>query len=200
MAGRFALIETVLRAEDDAQLLRKVALGDVEALREVYARCSSRAFAVILRLLRSHSDSEDVLQETFLQLWRNARSFDPSRGGMEAWVVTVARTRAIDRLRQRAVVDRTVEGASQEDQREPPVSPFDALRQRQNEGRVAEAMAGLTPDQRTVIQLAYFEGLSQSEISERTGTPLGTVKTRTRLALEKLGEQLGESENEEDRE
>ncbi len=163
-------------------------------MREVYARCSSRAFAVTLRLLPSRADAEEVLQETFLDVWRRAREFDPARGGLETWVTTIARTRAIDRLRSMGTATRVAEGATHEP---PPVSatppaPDEASALGQNRKRVLAALKQLPAEQREVVELAYFEGLSQREIAERTGDPLGTVKTRARLALEKLGDLLRE--------
>ncbi|RYZ35820.1 MAG: sigma-70 family RNA polymerase sigma factor [Myxococcaceae bacterium] len=178
----------------DRDLLRQVALGGAEAMRAVYARCSARAFAIAVRLLPTRADAEEVLQETFLDVWRRAREFDPARGGLETWVTTIARTRAIDRLRSLGTVSRMVEGASQQP---PPVSasppsPDATASTKQEQARVHEALKQLPPEQREVVMLAYFEGLSQSEISERTGHPLGTVKTRARLALEKLAVLLEE--------
>src|SRR5215217_1859801 len=110
------------RASDpaaDRALLQQVALGSGVAMRQVYARCAPRAFAVMLRLLPSRADAEEVLQETFLEVWRRAREFDPERGGLESWVATIARTRAIDRLRSMASGARLLTGAAQEP---PPVS------------------------------------------------------------------------------
>lgn len=172
----------------DRDLLRQVALGGAAAMREVYARCSARAFAIAVRLLPTRADAEEILQETFLEVWRRAREFDPERGGLETWVTTIARTRAIDRLRSLGTVSRMVEGARQQP---PPVSatppsPDESAAQSQDEQRVRVAMAQLPPEQREVVLLAYFDGLSQSEIARKTGQPLGTVKTRARLALEKL--------------
>ncbi|RKH12211.1 sigma-70 family RNA polymerase sigma factor [Corallococcus sp. CA053C] len=172
----------------DRDLLRQVALGSADAMRDVYARCSARAFAIAVRLLPTRADAEEVLQEIFLDVWRRAREFDPARGGLETWVTTIARTRSIDRLRSLGTVSRMVEGVSQE---APPVSatplaPDVSVAARQDQARVRAALAQLPPEQREVVLLAYFEGLSQSEIAEKTGHPLGTVKTRARLALEKL--------------
>lgn len=178
----------------DRALLQQVALGSGAAMREVYARCGARAFAVTLRLLPSRADAEEVLQEAFLDVWRRAREFDPERGGLETWVTTIARTRAIDRLRSMGTASRVVEGATHQP---PPVSatppaPDEASALRQNRQRVLAALKQLPAEQREVVELAYFEGLSQREIAERTGDPLGTVKTRARLALEKLGDLLQE--------
>jgi RNA polymerase sigma-70 factor, ECF subfamily len=172
----------------DRDLLRQVALGSAEAMRQVYARCSARAFAIAVRLLPSRAEAEEVLQETFLEVWRRAREFDPERGGLETWVMTIARTRTIDRLRSLGTVSRMVEGMAQQP---PPVSatppaPDDTASAKQDQQRVRGALARLPPEQREVVLLAYFDGLSQSEIAQKTGQPLGTVKTRARLALEKL--------------
>jgi RNA polymerase sigma-70 factor, ECF subfamily len=176
--------------------MQQVALGNSAAMRTVYARCSGRAWAVALRVLGSRADAEEVLQEAFLEVWRRAREFDPSRGGVEAWVTTIARTRSIDRKRALGTVARIAEDVATQP---PPVSatpvdPGEAASLGQDKARVAAAMRELPPEQRMVVELAYFEGLSQREIAERTGDPLGTVKTRARLALEKLATLLGGSE------
>ncbi|MCE9671164.1 sigma-70 family RNA polymerase sigma factor [Myxococcus stipitatus] len=185
------------RASDpaaDKSLLQQVALGSGAAMREVYARCGARAFAVTLRLLPSRADAEEVLQEAFLEVWRRARDFDPARGGLEAWVATIARTRAIDRLRAQGTVARLAVGAAQQPPpaSATPVAPDEAAALGEDRVRVRAALLRLPPEQREVVELAYFEGLSQREISERTGDPLGTVKTRARLGLEKLADLLGE--------
>ncbi|WP_163869788.1 sigma-70 family RNA polymerase sigma factor [Myxococcus eversor] len=179
------------RASDpaaDRALLQQVALGSGVAMRQVYARCAARAFAVMLRLLPSRADAEEVLQEAFLEVWRRARDFDPDRGGLETWVSTIARTRAIDRLRSMGTAARVAEGAAHHPPPESatPPAPDEATSHGQDRVRVRRAMMTLPPEQREVVELAYFEGLSQREIAARTGDPLGTVKTRARLALEKL--------------
>ncbi|AKF81765.1 RNA polymerase sigma factor [Myxococcus fulvus 124B02] len=187
---------TAQRASDpaaDRALLQQVALGNASAMRDVYSRCASRAFAACLRLLPSRADAEEVLQEAFLEVWRRARDFDPERGGLETWVTTIARTRAIDRLRSLGTAARVAEGVVHHPPptSATPLAPDDALGVGQDRVRVRAAMRTLPPEQREVVELAYFEGLSQREISERTGHPLGTVKTRARLALEKLADVLG---------
>jgi RNA polymerase sigma-70 factor (ECF subfamily) len=172
--------------------MQQVALGSSAAMRTVYARCAGRAWAVALRVLGSRADAEEVLQEAFLEVWRRAREFDPSRGGVEAWVTTIARTRSIDRKRALGTVARIAEDVALQP---PPVSatpvdPGEAAALGQDKARVTAALRELPPEQRVVVELAYFEGLSQREIAERTGDPLGTVKTRARLALEKLASLL----------
>jgi RNA polymerase sigma-70 factor, ECF subfamily len=171
-----------------------VALGSSEAMRTLYARCAGRAWAVTLRILGSRPDAEEVLQETLLEVWRRAREFDPSRGGVETWVVTIARTRAIDRKRAMGTVARISEDVASQPppMNAPSVDPSEAAALRQDQARVAAALRELPPEQRVVVELAYFEGLSQREIADRTGDPLGTVKTRARLALEKLAALLQE--------
>jgi RNA polymerase sigma-70 factor (ECF subfamily) len=188
MAPKDSAAEQASDLSADRDLLRQVALGGAAAMRGVYARCAARAFAIAVRLLPTRADAEEVLQETFLEVWRRAREFDPERGGMETWVTTIARTRAIDRLRSLGTVSRMVEGVSQQ---QPPVSatppsPDAAASAAQDQARVRAALEQLPPEQREVVLLAYFDGLSQSEIARKTGQPLGTVKTRARLALEKL--------------
>ena len=141
---------------------------------------------VALRVLRERSDAEEVLQETFIEVWRRAREYTPSRGTVEAWLLTIARTRAIDRLRSRAARGRMAEAKSAQPQESGPSLPDALSAAAQDAHRVQAALAALPVEQRTALELAYWEGLSQTEIAERTGQPLGTVKTRVRLALLKL--------------
>jgi RNA polymerase sigma-70 factor (ECF subfamily) len=146
---------------------------------------------VALRVLRERSEAEEVLQETFLEVWRRAREYAPSRGTVEAWLLTITRTRAIDRLRSRAARGRMAEAKGAEPQESGPSLP-DALSSAAQEAkRVSTALKSLPLEQRRALELAYWEGLSQTEIAERTGQPLGTVKTRVRLALLKLAALLG---------
>jgi RNA polymerase sigma-70 factor (ECF subfamily) len=180
----------------DRELLSRVAHGDVAALRTLYDEHAPRAMAIALRILRSAQEAEDIVQETFLELWRRARQFDAARGGAVAWVVTIARSRAIDRLRATGTADRAVAGAAAGEGLTP--APFPAphaeAERRRDELRVASALSALPEEQRQTIELAYFEGLSQSEIAERTGSPLGTVKMRVKLAIAKLSRLLKEDE------
>lgn len=179
----------------DRELLARVARGDVTALRSIYEQHASRAITIAYRILRNREEAEDVVQETFLEVWRRSAQFDPGRGGAVAWVVTIARSRAIDRLRARNIAGRTIASAADETVGLLPVSPpspaVEAQRKR-DERRVAAALSTLPPAQRRTIELAYFEGLSQSEIAVRTASPLGTVKMRVKLAMAKLAELLGD--------
>jgi len=165
-------------------------LGELRAL---YDACSGRVMAVALHLLRDRAEAEDVVQETFLELWRRAASFDASRGNRETFVVLVARSRSLDRLRARRSALRAAE-RSAADQPPPSPAPAEVAERSERGSRVRRALAALPEPQRVAIELAYFAGLSQTEIAARLGEPLGTVKTRLRLALEKLAAQLEGSE------
>jgi RNA polymerase sigma-70 factor (ECF subfamily) len=172
----------------DRALLARVVAGDVAALRLVYDEHAPRAMAIARRILRNVEEAEDIVQETFLELWRRAPQFDGRRGGLCAWVVTIARSRAIDRLRSATTAGRAVDeaGATPEVHPTTPPSPVAETERRLTESKVADALAALPPEQRRTIQLAYFDGLSQTEIAAKTGSPLGTVKMRVKLAVGKL--------------
>jgi RNA polymerase sigma-70 factor (ECF subfamily) len=177
------------RDTSDAELLRAVARGDEAALAPLYDRYASILLGLLLRILRSRPEAEDVLQEVFLQVWRRAKDFDESRGRAFTWLVTLARSRAIDRLRALDSRDRTATAAAAEPSEQIGDASADALRAEQGE-IVRGALAQLSEDQRTTLLLAYEEGLTQTEIAERLRQPLGTVKTRTRAGLMKLRELL----------
>lgn len=181
-------------AAADREQLDRVIRGDSSALRAIYDRCSGRAFAIALKVLGTRPDAEEVLQETFLEIWKRAREYDPRRGGIEGWVVTIARSRSIDRLRARGAAAAHLSNVSAANPISDAAPPLEAAEQRQNRERIHAALQSLPAEQRTVLELAYFEGLSQREIAERTGDPLGTVKTRVRLGMEKMALMLGERE------
>jgi RNA polymerase sigma-70 factor, ECF subfamily len=178
----------------DRELLGRVARGDVRALRTVYEEHASRAMAIAMRVLRDTHEAEDIVQETFLELWRRAPQYDCARGGAVAWVVTIARSRAIDRLRAAGTAARTLEGAGDVVAPASVPSPTDHAERRSDQARIADALAALPTEQRQTIELAYFAGLSQSEIAARTGSPLGTVKMRVKLAMGKLATMLREAQ------
>jgi RNA polymerase sigma-70 factor, ECF subfamily len=177
--------------DSESELLARAGRGDADALEALYRRHGPRAMGVALRVLRERSDAEEVLQETFVEVWRRAREYAPSRGTVEAWLLTIARTRAIDRLRSRAARGRMVEAKSAEPPDSGPKLPDALSSAAQDAERVRVALATLPAEQRAALELAYWEGLSQTEIADRTGQPLGTVKTRVRLALLKLAGLLG---------
>ena len=170
-----------------ADLLARIARGDHEAFREFYDAYASLAFGLIRRILRDREAAEEVLQEVFWQIWCDAAAFDPRRGGPEAWLVMRAKTRAIDKLRsirrrEQTFVAPVDEGSAPgADPRadDPAVAAADRT-------LVEGALARLPDPQRRVIELAFFGGLTQSEIAARLREPIGTVKTRARLGLERL--------------
>ena len=171
----------------------RVAAGDRRALRQLYDEHSPRVMGICLALLKDRQEAEDLVQETFVEVWRRSAEFDPARGSPTAWIVSIARSRAIDRRRAQQSSQRAVAAAESEPPRPGPPRPLDLAQARQDHQRVAAALDQLPPEQRTVIELAYFEGLSQREIAEQRREPLGTVKTRVRLAMEKLGLLLAET-------
>lgn len=171
----------------DRDLLARIARGDVAALRCVYDAHAGRVLAVALRILKDQAEAEDVVQETFLELWRRSAQYDQARGGAIAWIVTIARSRAIDRLRSSGSAARALEAASAAPaSAEPEPLPGDLAELNRERSRIVAALETLPQEQREAIELAYYEGLSQREIAERTTSPLGTVKMRVRLALSKL--------------
>jgi len=166
------------------------AAGGARALRELYRGAGGKVMAVALRILRDRGDAEDVVQEVFLEMWRRAERYDARRASLETWAVVIARSRAIDRLRARGSATRAAEAHAREPAPEPPtLEAGEALQERE---RVHRALATLPTEQREAIELACWEGLTHSEISARTGQPLGTVKTRLRLAMAKLQDRLSE--------
>lgn len=175
----------------DAVLMRLIGERRPEALQELYRRHAANLLALGKRVLGTLEDAEEVLQEVFLRVWQEHLRYDPERSSVATWLVLIMRSRAIDRLRNRRVVER-VHGAAYQEAGESYTSPDGAINvlDRQREGRVRSELLSLPPEQRQALELAFFEGLTQSEISERTGIPLGTVKTRTLLAMKKLRKNL----------
>ena len=169
--------------EADADVLRRLAAGDRDAVAELYDRHAARVLGLAYRIVRNVSDAEDVVQDVFAQAWRTASNYEAARGTVAGWLLMMARTRAIDRLRARQT--RRDAGAEPDPERVPSsaVPVPDQIIANQQAARVRGAMVALPAEQQTVLELAYFEGLSQSEIAARLQIPLGTVKTRTRSAL-----------------
>lgn len=174
-------------ADDD--LLRAVSRGDESALASLYDRYRLILFGLILRILHDRQEAEDVLQEAFLQVWRRANDFDPARGRAFTWLVTIARSRALDRLRMLSSRSRFVEADERTANVEVIDTAQDLVKSEQGE-IVRQALSELPQEQQRTLLLAYFEGLTQAEIAERLGDPLGTVKTRMRSGLIKLRELL----------
>lgn len=170
-------------AADDQGAVARLVSGDERALRELYERYGRMIYAVAYGLLRDGQLAEECVQDVFVELWRHAERYDPRRGRLAGWLCAIARNRAIDlaRARSRRVLPPE---ALANDEAEPDTASLVARAERA--ARVVEALAALPAAQLEVVQLLYFEGLSQSEVAARLGLPLGTVKSRLRLALERL--------------
>jgi RNA polymerase sigma-70 factor (ECF subfamily) len=189
------------RAVDaDLELVSRMQRGDEGALGEFYDYWYPVVSGVLSRMLKAADDVEDVVEETFWQVWRQAGRFTAERGSVQTWLLTIARSRALDRLRatrrlreesidesgvQDAGRSAAIAGAAQSSS-----DPLLDAEQAERKQLVGAALAELPAEQREVLEMGYFGGLSQSEIAERTGHPLGTVKTRMRLAMLKLRDRL----------
>ena len=173
-------------AEADIDVVQRLASGDRDAVAELYDRHAARVMGLAFRIVRNSSDAEDVVQEVFSQAWRTAPNYRPARGTVAGWLLMMARTRAIDRLRSRRTRRDAADGSDLDGLPADAAPVSEQLIASQQAARVREAMMVLPVEQRTALELAYFEGLTQTEIAERTQTPLGTVKTRIRTALTSL--------------
>jgi RNA polymerase sigma-70 factor, ECF subfamily len=184
-------------AESDDALIVRMSAGDESALGALYDRFGTLAYSLAMAMLQEAADAEEVIGDAFAQLWRTAGTFDPTRGSVQAWVVTVTRSRALDRLRSRAraasaaaTLERAAPADAQQLVAQPDARPDDATEGADLQARLRALLAELPAAQRRVVELAYFEGLSQSEIAARLDEPLGTIKTRARSALHQLREAL----------
>ncbi|HWT01698.1 MAG TPA: sigma-70 family RNA polymerase sigma factor [Pyrinomonadaceae bacterium] len=180
--------EQSARNQEVAALIGKAAGGDQQAVSELYDATSRMIYGLVLRILGDEAAAEEVLLDVFMQVWRQASSYDAERGSPLAWLATIARSRAIDRLRAgRQHWQRTssLETVSQQSTGE---SLEEAAYVTELRAIVREALASLSAEQREALELAYYAGMSHSEIAERLGQPLGTVKTRIRLGMMKLRE------------
>ena len=162
----------------EAELLQRIRRGNEGAMAELYDRFSAVVFSAALRVLGEASQAEDVLQEVFLQLWRNPSAFDSNRGSLAAWLAVIARHRAIDHLRRRRPeTDFEEVVLSVDPQLDSQAARAEAI------GRIRAVMETMSDEQRSALEMAFFEGLTHTEIAEKTGEPLGTIKTRIRSAL-----------------
>jgi len=175
-------------------LLVACASGDQTALASLYDQSASLVYGIAVKMLGDLSDAEEVTIDVYHQVWRAAKSYDSSRGSVTSWLVTMARSRAIDRLRSRTNRSRTEQLAGTRSADLPSIAagPDETTLAEQRRKRILSAMAVLSPEQREAIELAFFSGLTHAELAERFKQPLGTVKTRIRLGMMKLREQLGE--------
>ena len=173
----------------DGELIRLTGDGDRGAFEVLYRRYSRPVFGLALRRLGDRGKAEDAVQETFASIWRAARSYRPERGPGAPWLYAVARNAIIDRSRARSEPP-----AEAPDEASPEAGPLERVEAGWTAWRVHRALEELSPNERSVIELAYWSGLSQSEVAEYLGIPLGTVKTRTRAALAHLADQLEKEE------
>jgi RNA polymerase sigma-70 factor (ECF subfamily) len=175
----------------DATLLSRLLQRDVSAFEQLYDRHSRLVYGLVLRILQQASTSEEVVQDVFLQLWRNAGQYDSSRGPFVPWLCTMARNRALDQLRLKSERQRRREDQPEELPSVVVAPDYEkAFDEKRRAERVRVLMASLTPQQKKAIELAYFEGLSHSEIAARLKEPLGTVKSWIRNGLLRLKEGL----------
>jgi RNA polymerase sigma-70 factor (ECF subfamily) len=171
-------------------LLARVATGDESAFAQLYDRSSTLLFTLALRILGDRDDASDLLQDVYQEVWRKIVRYDAGRGSPMAWLVTLTRSRAIDRLRARAArgfgathsIDETGAGELPDDR----ASPLDVRAYRELRDSVAKALADLPDGQQEALELAYYEGLSHTEVAARLSVPLGTIKTRIKLGMNKL--------------
>lgn len=178
-----------------AGLVGLVASGDEEALGRLYDATRRKVYGLVLRIVREPEAAEEVVLEVYTQVWRRAATYDPDRGSVAGWLLTLARTRAIDALRARArQTDRSVSLRNAGEVPDPGPDPEEASVGAERAGRVRRAVCLLPREQRQAIEVAYFGGLSHTEVAETLGMPLGTVKTRIRTGLSALRRALVASE------
>jgi RNA polymerase sigma-70 factor (ECF subfamily) len=178
---------------DDARLADRIRSGETEALGELYDRHGATALATALRVVGSREEAEDVVHDAFVTVWRKIDRFDAERGSLRAWLTTVVRNRAIDRIRaRRATVDMD-EADERSLLRTGPNPTWEAVATRTSTSELRAAIATLPDEQRRSVELAYFEGYTYREVAQLTGVPPGTANGRMRLALAKLREALGDS-------
>jgi RNA polymerase sigma-70 factor (ECF subfamily) len=180
----------------DTELVARAAEGDERAVGELYDRYGQVLYAVAFRIVGERADAEEVVLDAFAQAWRDATRFETARGSVAGWLTTIARSRALDLVRARSRRARITATAAAERPESSPAmggwraDPSSGLDHAERRAQVRLALEALSPPQRRAIELAYFEGLSQSEIATLLQEPLGTIKTRVRLGMQKLREML----------
>jgi RNA polymerase sigma-70 factor (ECF subfamily) len=178
-------------AHEDDFLMGRVAAGDRDAFARLFDRSAPAVLGLLVRMLGRRSEAEEVLQEVFLQVWRQADRYEPGRSTPRGWIVVLARSRALDHLRSREARQRREAEISAGDPKEERPQGTEGLEASERQARVSSALALLPPEQRRCIELAFFEGLTQTEIASRLAAPLGTVKSRIHLGMSKLRQVLG---------
>ena len=176
----------------ETDLLRRIATGDGDALSRLFELHSPVVLGLLVRMLGGRAEAEEVLQEVFLQVWMQADRYEESRSTPRGWILMLARSRALDRLRRRTSQQRREEEAANETVAVRPVGTA-RLEAAERKSRVGAALGALSPEQRHCIELAFFEGLTHTQIAERLKAPLGTVKSRILLGMNKLRQALSTS-------
>lgn len=174
--------------ELDRSCMERLRAGDMKALEELYDRYTPMLYGLVMRIVGRAADAEEVLQDIWVHAWRRAETWEPGRGTVTAWLLTLARSRAIDRIRSVSARTRAEIATPPPEPGAYRDEPAENAADRQRQDRISAALSALTPKQREVLELGYFGGLSQSEIAARLGTPLGTVKSWTRQGLMRLRE------------
>ncbi|MFO1485474.1 MAG: sigma-70 family RNA polymerase sigma factor [Verrucomicrobiaceae bacterium] len=181
--------ETDPAVEEDIRLLKRVAERDPVSFQMFYKKYSGLIFASISNVLNDHHDTEDVMQEVLVQVWNKAHLYEPRKGKPLTWLTTLARNRAIDRIRskqRRSRLNDDFETENKKDQFEFEPSGHENLEDKERDRILHHAVSRLTPDQREAIELTYFSGLTQAEVAERLHEPLGTIKARIRRGVSRL--------------
>ena len=172
-------------------LIQQVAKQDRGAFSQLYDRFSTLVFTLAMRMLKARSDAEDLLQEVFVQVWRQAQNYSAERGSPEAWIINIARSRAIDKIRSIRRMQKSFVLTDDPARAESHENVESSAAESETRLTMNSALANLPDPQRKVLELAYFDGLTQNEIADRLAEPLGTVKTRMRSGIQKLREILG---------
>jgi RNA polymerase sigma-70 factor (ECF subfamily) len=177
---------------DEENCIRRMALGEDHALGELYDRMGGLVFSLVLRILRNDRETEEIVQDVFVGAWRNARSFDASRAGVATWLTTMARNKAIDRLRanRRRLPPAPDEPDQLPEATDPSPDPARTAQIDDRRARIAAWMSDLPANQRQAVELAFFDGLTHPEIAARLGETIGTVKSRVRLGLDRLRQKM----------
>jgi RNA polymerase sigma-70 factor, ECF subfamily len=180
-------------ASDEAALLAATGAGDERAFMALYDRFSGPLYSLVVKMLRNEEDAEEILQSAFLQAWRKAAAYDPERCAPFTWLVLIARSKAIDRLRQRQRQARVVEAAAADGLASPAggEAADSAVIHHENAAAVGAALQQIPAEQRQAIEMAFFKGMSQTEIAESLAEPLGTIKARIRRGMLRLRDYLG---------
>lgn len=175
---------------EDVRIVRRMASGDSDAVGAFYDRWSGSVYGIAVSILRVTQDAEEIVEETFAQAWDQAARFDPSRGSAGSWLLNIARSRSLDRLKRIKRRREDLTGSLEPSLAVESVDALQSLISEERKAAVTRALRELPEAQRSTIEMAYFGGLSQTEIAESTGEALGTVKTRMRLGMQKLRERL----------